>query len=70
MEKYFERHLVNQRSDCCSLKTKQPCSISLTGVEVVKDSTKNTYMISLNGGDLAVHTNAANMWLPLFRKRI
>lgn len=36
MEKYFERHLVNQRSNCCPLKTKQPCSISLPGVEVVK----------------------------------
>lgn len=70
MEKYFERHLVNQRSNCCCLKTKQPCSISLTGVEVVKDSTKNTQMISLDGGDLAGRTNAAGMGLSLFRRRI
>lgn len=43
MEKYFERHPVKQRSNYCPPKTKQPCSISLTGVEVVKkDSTKNT----------------------------
>ena len=27
-------------------------------------------MISLNGGDLAVHTNGASLRLPLFRKRM
>lgn len=70
MEKCFERHVVNQRSNCCFLKTKPPCSISLMGVEVVKDSTKNTSMISLNGDHLAVRGNVANMWLALFRKRI